>query len=558
VIDIVQRPKIYSFCSPSNSRAQSLQCSSFTNKHTGKSTLFNSSTGFARQKQRQAADATIKNKGDSAVDNNSTIRGGATMAPHPFTTIDPNVGFALAPAPAGSCPEDNNVATPTSLLVGSTHGRDTNGRRLVPVLLKDVAGLVPGAYQGRGRGNQFLNDLCDANVLIHVCDASGMADSEGNIVAFANAVDTAATTGGANVTLEALQENKAAATAAHSSTAAANSSTSQNQHGGASHPLHDMAWIRNELIEWVYTNVVHKWDIIKRKGRTKLAGMFSGYGQQQAMTWNILHAVEKYMEQREPQRARALEHLDEWDSGDLHRLVSAFLGVRFPIALALNKMDLPSSPRHIQDILAALPIHGTRVGIPLSARKEMLFVRHNMDACFRGKTPAVADDDNDEWIEVPEGTWQCLQSAVSLCEPVLVFPVRDHHTYAPLPGMFKYATSDPSLPSPGMVCCLQAAGGSVPSEWDSIVGQYKVPNTNRKQKQTSTVALRDVIMMRPGSTVNDVFLALKRLGGLGGEFVRAEASGEIGAPAKPIPKHQVVTKTSRILKIMTNKKTTWQ
>lgn len=35
--------------------------------------------------------------------------------------------------------------------------------------LQDVAGLVPGAYTGRGRGNAFLNDLLDADVLIHVC-----------------------------------------------------------------------------------------------------------------------------------------------------------------------------------------------------------------------------------------------------------------------------------------------------------------------------------------------------------------------------------------------------
>jgi ribosome-binding ATPase YchF (GTP1/OBG family) len=73
------------------------------------------------------------------------------MAPHPFTTIDPNVGFCLVPAPAGSCPEDdfNSVSA-----VACTHGRDCYGRRLLPVILKDVAGLVPGAYQGRGRGNK--------------------------------------------------------------------------------------------------------------------------------------------------------------------------------------------------------------------------------------------------------------------------------------------------------------------------------------------------------------------------------------------------------------------
>jgi ribosome-binding ATPase YchF (GTP1/OBG family) len=37
----------------------------------------------------------------------------------------------------------------------------------------------PGAYKGRGRGNVFLNDLCDADVLVHVVDASGTTDSEG-------------------------------------------------------------------------------------------------------------------------------------------------------------------------------------------------------------------------------------------------------------------------------------------------------------------------------------------------------------------------------------------
>jgi hypothetical protein len=51
------------------------------------------------------------------------------------------------------------------------------------------------------------------------------------------------------------------------------------------------------------------------------------------------------------------------------------LGVRFPIALALNKADLPSSPSHIHDIQTALPIHGAHVGTPLSAKQEMMYVR---------------------------------------------------------------------------------------------------------------------------------------------------------------------------------------
>jgi hypothetical protein len=135
----------------------------------------------------------------------------------------------------------------------------------------------------------------------------------------------------------------------------------------------------------------------------------------------------------------------------------------------------------------------------------------------------------------------------------------DHTTYAPLPGMFKYATGDASLPSPGMISCLKAAGGCAPTEWDSDAGHYFVSKAGSGKKTVSNAAgLRDAILMKPGSTVENVFLALKKLGALSGEFVRAEASGEIGAPAKPIPKHQVVTRETRILKIMTNKRTTWQ
>ena len=50
----------------------------------------------------------------------------------------------------------------------------------IEIILKDVAGLVPGAYLGRGRGNSFLEDLCDADVLLHVVDGSGELDQEGN------------------------------------------------------------------------------------------------------------------------------------------------------------------------------------------------------------------------------------------------------------------------------------------------------------------------------------------------------------------------------------------
>ena len=104
----------------------------------------------------------------------------ARVAAFPFTTILPNVGRAFFSAECAY----------HAFNLKSEHGRsdaaygfDAYGWRRVPVVIKDVAGLVPGAYQGRGKGNAFLNDLCDAHVLIHVVDASGETDKEGNQIA---------------------------------------------------------------------------------------------------------------------------------------------------------------------------------------------------------------------------------------------------------------------------------------------------------------------------------------------------------------------------------------
>lgn len=97
---------------------------------------------------------------------------GAEIANYPFTTVEPNkgVGYVRRPCP---CREFQVTCTPNNSLC-------RNGIRYVPVTLLDVAGLVPGAHQGRGLGNQFLDDLRRADLLIHVVDGAGTTDSEGN------------------------------------------------------------------------------------------------------------------------------------------------------------------------------------------------------------------------------------------------------------------------------------------------------------------------------------------------------------------------------------------
>lgn len=107
----------------------------------------------------------------------STFFGAATMAPveianYPFTTTDPNkgVGYVRSPCPCKELGVECNPNNSTCV----------NGTRLIPIELLDVAGLVPDAWQGRGLGNQFLDDLRQADALINVIDVSGSTDIEGN------------------------------------------------------------------------------------------------------------------------------------------------------------------------------------------------------------------------------------------------------------------------------------------------------------------------------------------------------------------------------------------
>jgi ribosome-binding ATPase len=132
----------------------------------------------------------------------STFYSAATLAKvdianYPFCTIEPNVGVAFIAAP-NPCPckdlrakleadgrlgpiadDDERAGSICQPRTGSCVGFI----RLVPTFLVDVAGLVPGANEGKGRGNAFLADLANCDALIQVVDAAGLTDIEGNPIA---------------------------------------------------------------------------------------------------------------------------------------------------------------------------------------------------------------------------------------------------------------------------------------------------------------------------------------------------------------------------------------
>ena len=106
----------------------------------------------------------------------------AKVGSFPFTTIEPNIGKAAVaffwPKIIQVVVDDNNVHSKAEAEAELEERRTF----YLEVYVKDVAGLVEGAYCGRGHGNKFLDDLCQADVLVHVLDCSGDTDKEGNSV----------------------------------------------------------------------------------------------------------------------------------------------------------------------------------------------------------------------------------------------------------------------------------------------------------------------------------------------------------------------------------------
>ena len=102
---------------------------------------------------------------------NAATKNDVPEGAYPFTTIDPSVGEAYVRVECAA-PEFDETCTPNV-------GVCRDGTRYVPTKLVDVAGLIPGAHEGNGLGNQFLTDLNETDALIHIVDFSGKTDIEG-------------------------------------------------------------------------------------------------------------------------------------------------------------------------------------------------------------------------------------------------------------------------------------------------------------------------------------------------------------------------------------------
>jgi ribosome-binding ATPase YchF (GTP1/OBG family) len=233
------------------------------------------------------------------------------IAPYPFTTINPNKGIANVRVKC-VCKELGVVDNPRN-------SKCINGVRYVPIEVIDVAGLVPDAWRGRGLGNKFLDDLRQADVLIHVVDASGGTDAEGNIVPY-----------------------------------------------GTRNPLEDVKFIEHEFTMWVYQNLERTWDRdirgIEHQGLTDIVEFFyqrlSGYS---IPRWAISNALEKTGLSSKPLRL--------WSSDDRVSFIREVLLKGKPILIAANKADISQAKENIEIMKRELKDY---IVIPVSAEAELI------------------------------------------------------------------------------------------------------------------------------------------------------------------------------------------
>jgi ribosome-binding ATPase YchF (GTP1/OBG family)/predicted esterase len=476
----------------------------------------------------------------------------AKVGAFPFTTIDPNLGQGFHSVPAPAAAADLSARAAPSWGVAEVGGGEP--QRLLPLHVLDVAGLVPGAYKGRGHGNAFLNDLCSADVLVHVVDASGATDAGGNLIVL-EATGAEADEEGGGQEKGGNQRRVAAEEGGEGG--------GERESVGRSGPVGDVRWVREEIHRWIYNNLKAKWPSVVRGGPDRLIDLLSGYQQSRALSGEAVlragmslkgdgctgNSTRRWQQARE---GAVVGELSSISCRGLHRIVAHFLRVRFPMVLACNKMDHAAAAGNLEALRAALP---TECIVPLSALAELSLIRLRR----AGQVEYRAGGGWEHVRPAPgaaAGTWEALEK---LRKTVAVLPKMSSGVLAAVNAAVALRSPLYVYPVANLDCCT--CEGPVPGD-QAMEGRGVRGGWQRKAEEQggegAAAVLRDCMMLRPGSSVFDVYEALKRppWNLVAGDFVRAEAR-VAGGERRPLKKTELVVNGS-VLKIFTNKKARWQ
>jgi|APSaa5957512622_1039677.scaffolds.fasta_scaffold09986_1 ribosome-binding ATPase len=231
------------------------------------------------------------------------------IANYPFATIKPNVGVAYL--------KQKDIAREFGRISNPRDGFVLGESRFIPVQMIDVAGLVPGAHEGKGMGNQFLDDLRQADVLIHVIDVSGSTNNKGEPVG-----------------------------------------------PGTHNPANDIKFLETELDMWYLAILGKGWEKFSRqvmhdKGKitVALAKQLSG-----------LKVNEEIVEYAIKKLELDIEKPDGWTSDNLKDLAILLRKITKPMIIACNKVDVSCGKQNFDKLKDDFP---DIILIPVSSESEL-------------------------------------------------------------------------------------------------------------------------------------------------------------------------------------------
>jgi ribosome-binding ATPase YchF (GTP1/OBG family) len=235
----------------------------------------------------------------------------AEIANYPFTTIKPNRGVGYVRTPCVHTEFGVKDNPKNSLCIDDT--------RLIPIELIDIAGIVPGAWEGKGLGNQFLDEIRRADALIHIIDASGGTDCEGKTCK-----------------------------------------------PGEHDPLQDVTFLEKEITMWMATILKKDWPRISRTAEQDKKGIahhledrLTGLGIRKQL---VNEAIRK--------AGLSVDKPATWTDDDFNRFVDTLRKISKPLLIVANKIDLPTAQNNIERLKAL-----QYIVIPASAEAELALRR---------------------------------------------------------------------------------------------------------------------------------------------------------------------------------------
>ena len=302
------------------------------------------------------------------------------IANYPFTTIKPNHGISYV---RSKC-----VHPGLGVTDNPKNSKCIDGERFIPVDLVDTAGLVLGAWEGRGLGNRFLDEVRKADALIHVIDTSGSTDLDGKPVKM-----------------------------------------------GSHDPLEDVKFLEHELDMWMVQILQKDWGKLAKKA--EMAGedpakivseKLSGLG------------IREFQAEAALKQVGIGEKPSAWSKEDLLRLVESLRKLAKPMLLVANKMDLPYSEDNLKRLLdTGMPT------IPACSEAELALRRatekglinyHPGDRDFTISSKAQLSPEQKTALEIirervlnvqgTTGVQNAINSAFfKLLDMIVVYPVED-------------------------------------------------------------------------------------------------------------------------------------